>query len=64
MLSFYKYENMLYTNEFDGKLEESKVSERYAMWTNRMKSPDNHVFLLLKERKKGQEIISHSSTSV
>ena len=24
------------------------------MWTNRMKSPDDHV-LLLKERKKGQE---------
>ena len=30
------------------------LEESYAMWTNRMKSPDDHL-LLLKERKKGQE---------
>ena len=54
MFSLYKYENMLYTMNLTGAEIKGFLEESYAMWTNRMKSPDDHV-LLLKERKKGQE---------
>lgn len=54
MFSLYKYENMLYTMNLTGAEIKGFLEESYAMWTNRMKSPDDHL-LLLKERKKGQE---------
>lgn len=54
MFSLYKYENMLYTMTLTGAEIKGFLEESYAMWTNRMKSPDDHV-LLLKEKKNGQE---------
>ena len=52
--SLYKYENMLYMMTLSGKEIKDYLEMSYFMWTNRMKSPDDHL-LLLKERKKGQE---------
>lgn len=54
MFSLYKYENMLYTMTLTGAEIKGFLEESYAMWTNRMKSPDDHV-LLLKEKKNGQQ---------
>lgn len=54
MFSLYKYENMLYTMTLAGAEIKGFLEESYAMWTNRMKSPDDHV-LLLKEKKNGQQ---------
>ena len=54
MFNLYKYENMLYMMTLSGKEIKDYLEMSYFMWTNRMKSPDDHV-LLLKERKKGQE---------
>lgn len=53
MFNLYKYENMLYTMTLTGAEVKGFLEESYAMWTNQMKSPDDHV-LLVKE-KKGQE---------
>lgn len=52
MFSLYKYENMLYTMELTGKEIKGFLEESYAIWTNQMKSADDHV-LLLTERKDG-----------
>lgn len=53
MFNLYKYENMLYTMTLTGAEVKGFLEKSYAMWTNQMKSPDDHV-LLVKE-KKGQE---------
>lgn len=53
MFNLYKYENMLYTMALTGAEVKGFLEESYAMWTNQMKSPDDHA-LLVKE-KKGQE---------
>lgn len=50
MFNLYKYENMLYTMELTGKEIKGFLEESYAIWTNQMKSADDHV-LLLTERK-------------
>lgn len=52
MFNLYKYENMLYTMELTGKEIKGFLEESYAIWTNQMKSADDHV-LLLTERKDG-----------
>lgn len=52
MFNLYKYENMLYTMELTGKEVKGFLEESYAIWTNQMKSADDHV-LLLTERKDG-----------
>ena len=52
MFNLYKYENMLYTMELTGKEIKGFLEESYAIWTNQMKSADDHV-LLLTARKDG-----------
>lgn len=52
MFNLYKYENMLYTMGLTGKEIKGFLEESYAIWTNQMKSADDHV-LLLTERKDG-----------
>ena len=52
MFNLYKYENMLYTMELTGKEIKGFLEESYAIWTNQIKSADDHV-LLLTERKDG-----------
>ena len=50
MFNLYKYENMLYTMEMTGKEIKNFLEMSYAIWTNQMKSADDHL-LLLNEKK-------------
>lgn len=51
MFNLYKYENMLYTMELTGQEIKDFLEMSYAIWTNRMKSPDDHLMLLNDEDK-------------
>lgn len=51
MFSLYKYENMLYTMRLSGAEIKGFLEESYAMWTNRMQSPGDHLLLLKPEQK-------------
>lgn len=46
MFNLYKYENMLYTMELTGQEIKDFLEMSYAIWTNRMKSADDHLLLL------------------
>ena len=52
MFNLYKYENMLYTMELSGQEIKDFLEMSYAIWTNRMTSPDDHL-LLLKDKPDG-----------
>lgn len=52
MFNLYKYENMLYTMTLIGKEIKDFLEMSYAIWTNQMKSPDDHL-MLLNEKDKG-----------
>ena len=43
MFNLYKYENMLYVMTLSGKEIKDFLEMSYYMWTNRMKSPDDHL---------------------
>ena len=45
MFNLYKYENMLYVMELSGKEIKGFLEMSYAMWTNQMKSADDHLLL-------------------
>lgn len=55
MFNLYKYENMLYTMNLTGKEILGALEMSYAMWTNRMKSPDDHILLFREQRRDGAE---------
>lgn len=55
MFNLYKYENMLYVMMLSGKEIKDYLEMSYYMWTNQMKSPDDHLLWFKKERKKGAE---------
>lgn len=42
MFNLYKYENMLYVMKLSGKEIKDFLEESYYMWTNQMKSPEDH----------------------
>lgn len=50
MFNLYKYENMLYTMKLSGK---DALEMSYDLWTNQMKSPDDHLLLLREKRREG-----------
>lgn len=52
MFNLYKYENMLYTMMLTGKEIKDFLEMSYAIWTNQMESPDDHL-MLLNEKDKG-----------
>lgn len=52
MFNLYKYENMLYTMQLSGAEIKGFLEESYAIWTNRMQSPDDRL-LLFKPEKPG-----------
>ena len=54
MFNLYKYENMLYVMELTGQEVKDYLEESYALWTNQMKSPDDHLLLLKDARTKGE----------
>lgn len=55
MFNLYKYENMLYTMSLTGREVHDALEMSYALWTNRMKSADDHLLLLRDGRREGAE---------
>lgn len=55
MFSLYKYENMLYTMSLTGREIHDALEMSYALWTNRMQSPDDHILLFREKRREGAE---------
>lgn len=55
MFNLYKYENMLYTMRLSGKEIKDALEMSYSLWTNQMKSPDDHLLLLRKQPREGAE---------
>ena len=45
MFNLYKYENMLYVMELSGNEVKDFLEMAYAIWTNQMKSPEDHLML-------------------
>ena len=61
MFNLYKYENMLYVMTLSGKEIKDFLEMSYYMWTNRMKSPDDHLLWFKEKRREGAEVsIRHS----
>ena len=54
MFDLYRYENMLYTIRMTGKEIKDYLEMSYALWTNRMTSPDDHIMLLDDTRDDNQ----------
>lgn len=55
MFNLYKYENMLYTMNLTGKEILGALEMSYALWTNRMQSPSDHILLFREQRRDGAE---------
>lgn len=55
MFNLYKYENMLYVMMLSGQEIKDFLEESYYMWTNQMKSPEDHLLWLKTKRKEGAE---------
>ena len=53
MFNLYKYENMLYTMRLSGKEIHDVLEMSYALWTNRMASPDDHILLFRDKPREG-----------
>ena len=53
MFNLYKYENMLYTMRLTGKEIRDALEMSYDLWTNRMKSPNDHILLFREKRREG-----------
>lgn len=54
MFNLYKYENMLYTMSLSGEEIKGFLEKSYAIWTNRMRTPEDHI-LLVKEKQEGNK---------
>lgn len=48
MFTLYKYENMLYSMALKGKEIKDYLEMSYSLWTDQMKSPDDHLLLFAK----------------
>lgn len=48
MFTLYKYENMLYTMLLTGQEIKDYLEMSYSLWTDTMKSPDDHLLLFAK----------------
>lgn len=56
MFNLYKYENMLYVMELTGKEIKGFLEMSYLMWTNRMKSPEDHLMLFQEPIEGGKRV--------
>lgn len=54
MFNLYKYENMLYTMCLQGKELKNLLEMSYALWTNQMTSPTDHMLFIRKDIYKGK----------
>lgn len=55
MFNLYKYENMLYVMRLTGREIKGALEMSYALWTNRMTSPEDPLLLLREEQREGAE---------
>lgn len=55
MFNLYKYENMLYVMTLSGKEIKDILEDSYYMWTNQMKSPEDHLLWFKEKRREGAE---------
>lgn len=55
MFNLYKYENMLYVMTLSGKEIKDFLEMSYYMWTNRMKSPEDHLLWFKEKRRESAE---------
>lgn len=53
MFNLYKYENMLYVMTLSGKEIKNYLEDSYYLWTNRMKSPNDHLLWFKEKLKEG-----------
>lgn len=53
MFNLYKYENMLYVMKLSGKEIKGFLEEAYYLWTNQMKSPQDHLLWLKEKPREG-----------
>ncbi len=54
MFNLYKYENMLYVMELSGREIKNFLEMSYAIWTNQMKSADDHLMLFKQPVEAGK----------
>lgn len=55
MFNLYKYENMLYVMTLSGQEIKDFLEMSYYMWTNQMKSADDHLLWFKEKQRKGAE---------
>ncbi|MCM1505216.1 MAG: bifunctional metallophosphatase/5'-nucleotidase [Muribaculum sp.] len=55
MFNLYKYENMLYVMELTGQEIKDYLEYAYSIWTNQMKSSDDHLLLFKEQATEGDE---------
>ena len=51
MFNLYKFENMLYVMELSGQEIKDFLEMSYAIWTNQMKSPTDHMMLFHEKKQ-------------
>ena len=51
MFNLYKFENMLYVMSLSGQEIKDFLEMSYAIWTNQMKSPDDHMMLFHEKKQ-------------
>ncbi len=54
MFKLYKYENGLYIMRLKGREVKGALEMSYALWTNQMKSPDDHILLIDRRNSDNQ----------
>ncbi len=54
MFNLYKFENMLYVMQLSGKEVKGFLEMAYAIWTNRMKTPEDHLLLFEEPVEEGK----------
>ena len=55
MFNLYKYENMLYVMNLTGQEIKDYLEMSYYIWTNQMKTPEDHLLWFKEKRREGAE---------
>lgn len=54
MFRLYRYKNLIYTMELSGQEVKDYLEQSYAIWTNQMKSPSDHLLLFNHDKFSGK----------
>ena len=55
MFKLYRFENLMFVLRMSGEEVRKHLEMSYGIWTNQMKSPDDHIMLLNDEMKEDQQ---------